>query len=179
MSVTKLRLSGVLGVPKPVLSTSSQPPTSLGHQNIIQQANASLMKKSRSPKKVFDEMTVTARDEPVCRRIEKVLQPIFASTRTFSQMDCCAQLAGFAIHEEVGIPDFGFDRSPMMPDMRGILSFEGEQYRLLLESFGAVTFSPSIDYFGYSANKLICEPTHWVPAETQNGPGAQAEEGPE
>jgi hypothetical protein len=96
---------------------------------------------------------------------------------SFSQMDSSAQLAGFYVDEEVGIPDRDFDLGPMVPEGRVILSFEGEQYGRLPESFGAATFSPSVDFFGYYANNPICEPTRSLPAETQNGPDPQPEDG--
>jgi hypothetical protein len=82
MSVAKSQLSRPFGVSKPVLSTFSKAPMPLGHQNIIQQGNASLMKKPKSLEEIFDEMMLAARDEPVCQAIEKALQPIFASTHT-------------------------------------------------------------------------------------------------
>jgi hypothetical protein len=59
-----------MGVPKPILATSSKLPMSLDHQNFIQQGNAPLMKKLKSLEQIFDEIMLTARDKPVCQAID-------------------------------------------------------------------------------------------------------------
>jgi hypothetical protein len=92
-------------------------------------------------------------------------------------MNCCAQLAGFYVDEEVAIPDRDFDQGPMMPDGRVILWFEGEQYGRLPESFSAATFSPSVDYFRYDTDNPDPESTRSLPADCQKGREARVEDG--
>jgi hypothetical protein len=77
MSGAKSQLSHPFGSSKVVLSISSKSQIFLGHQNIIQQGNALLVKKPKSLEEIFDEMIIAVRDEPVCQVIEKALQPIF------------------------------------------------------------------------------------------------------
>jgi hypothetical protein len=61
----KSQLSRTTALPKPIFSTPSKLPASLGHQNIIQQGNASLTKKPKSLQEIFDEIMLAAGDGPV------------------------------------------------------------------------------------------------------------------